>query len=87
MPTGEGKSSALDKNIVRYLEDPPEEQFEATWRDALSILESAGQEAGFVLLVARDKGGTYETAFVVSSGRDRISAKALFSIVQSWIEK
>jgi hypothetical protein len=76
----------VSKNIVRYLEDPPSEQFEATWRDAKQILESAGPKAGFILLVANDNGGSYSTAFVISSGEDRIKASALSYLVKNWLD-
>lgn len=76
-----------EKRIVRYVEDPPEELFEATWRDAMALLESATPQSAFVLMIAQDNGSQYHTAFAVSSGKDRISASVLATLLKDWLER
>lgn len=77
----------MDKRIVRYIEDPPEEQFEATWLDALALLEAAGPRSGFILMTAQDNGERFGTTFAISSGEDRISAKVLSLLLINWLDK
>ena len=76
-----------EKRIVRYMEDPPSEMFEATWRDAMAMLESATPQSAFVLMIAQDDGETYNTAFAISSGKDRIPANTLSTILNDWLNK
>jgi hypothetical protein len=71
----------------RHQINPPDEAFEATWRDAQAILETAGPESGFVLLVARDLGDNYGTRFALSTGRDKIPRAALQQLVNNWFNE
>jgi hypothetical protein len=71
----------------RHQINPPDEAFEATWRDAQSILASAGPDSGFVLLVARDGGDEYLTRFALSTGRDSIPRAALQQLVNNWFNQ
>lgn len=73
--------------IIRRQDDPPAESYEAVWRDALAILETAGPKAGFLLLTACDDGqGCYEARCAVSTGTDAILVPELVYLLNRNLE-
>lgn len=75
-----------DIGIERWMTDPPDEAFEATWRDTLKLLEEEGPSAGFVLITARDNGlDHYNSRFAISPGRDRIQVGVLVQLLYKWL--
>ena len=74
--------------IYRHQLDPPQESYEAAWRDALQILKDAGPRNAFVLLTASDDGGdVYLTKFAISTGLERIPPAVLYKLVEGWFNE
>ncbi len=73
--------------VNRSKTDPPDEMYEMTWRDAKQILDNAGPDSGFVLLVARDADTEYLTRFAFSTGRDGIPPADLEGILERWLRE
>ncbi len=65
----------------------PDEMYEITWRDAKQMLDDAGPDAAFVLLVARDADTEYLTKFAFSTGRDAIPPEDLSRILKRWLRE
>lgn len=77
--------------ILRHQDEPPQESYEAVWRDALKILEDAGHRAGFLLLTARtveDEDGklNYEARCAISTGLDAILVDELVYLLTRNLE-
>lgn len=55
------------------VDNPPDEQYEITWREAKDLLEEIGPDGGFILLTVRDTGDEWYTRYALSSGSQQIS--------------
>lgn len=74
------------KHLERRMEKPPDEAYETLWRDAIRLLEAAGPEKGFLLLIVNTAEPGYETAFAFSSGTQKIEPDIIEDIAVMWID-
>lgn len=84
----EASDRAVVTNILRNQNNPPDEAYEAAWRDALKMLEDAGPKPGFLLLIAdRDPldENYVDTKFALSTGRDRVGATDMVLLIADWL--
>ena len=77
-----------DVTHLRSMDNPPEEMYEATLRDAIKILEDAGPSAAFMLvLVKEDKeADKYETVSAISTGTNHIPTGVILRFVAEWAQ-
>lgn len=73
--------------VLRSMDNPPQEVYESTLREAIQILQDAGPRAGFVLMVVTEEGSEYKTAFGLSSGSDHIPFEVLVDLTAEWISE
>jgi len=79
---------AITHKTLRHQEDPPDESYEAAWREALGILERAGPDAGFILVTAHEnEEGNLDTFLALSGGRDRIPEDTLIATLALWLDR
>lgn len=80
----EGK--VVNKHIIRHQDgDVPSESYEAAWMEAKALLENAGPDSAFVLMIATNQGDTLDSFFALSSGRAQIPASTLVELTESWL--
>ena len=73
-------------NVRRLMHDPPDEQYEITWREAKDLLEEIGPDGGFILLTVRDTGEEWFTRYALSSGADQIATGVLKMVAAEYLK-